>query len=71
MWKSDTHSPGPAFVMSQLHLDPEMPRPIGIVRDVQAPIFEDAVHEQIRAAKKKRGEGTLEDLVYSGETWTV
>jgi hypothetical protein len=29
VWKSDTHSAGPAFVMSQLHLDPTMPRPIG------------------------------------------
>jgi 2-oxoglutarate ferredoxin oxidoreductase subunit beta len=71
VWKSDTHSPGPAFVMSQLHLDPEMPRPIGIVRDVKAPIFEDAVHEQIRAAKAKRGAGSIKDLVYTGETWTV
>mgnify|MGYP001241963267 CR=1 FL=1 len=71
IWKSDTHSPGPAFVMSQLHLDPAMPRPIGILRDVRAPIFEEAVHDQIRAAKAKRGEGTLEQLIYSGETWTV
>jgi 2-oxoglutarate ferredoxin oxidoreductase subunit beta len=70
-WKTDTHSPGPAFVMSQLDLDPSMPRPIGIFRDVKAPVFEEAVHEQLRAARAKRGEGSLKDLVYSGETWTV
>jgi 2-oxoglutarate ferredoxin oxidoreductase subunit beta len=57
--------------MSTLHHDPAMPRPIGILRDVKAPIFEEAVHEQIRAARSKRGEGTLEQLIYSGETWKV
>jgi 2-oxoglutarate ferredoxin oxidoreductase subunit beta len=71
VWKSDTHSGGPAFVMSQLDQEPAMPRPIGIFRDVQAPIFERAVHEQIRSARAKRGEGTLKELLYSGETWSV
>jgi 2-oxoglutarate ferredoxin oxidoreductase subunit beta len=71
VWRSDTRSPGPAFVMAQLDADPDMPRPLGIFRDVQAPIFEQAVHEQIRAATQKRGQGTLEQLIYAGETWTV
>ena len=70
-WRSDTHSGGPAFVMSQLDSDPSMPRSLGIFRDVQAPIFEDAVHEQIHKAQSARGEGTLEKLIYSGETWSV
>ena len=70
-WRSDTHSGGPAVVMSQLDSDPSMPRPLGIFRDVQAPIFEDAVHEQIHKAQSARGEGTLEKLIYSGETWSV
>jgi len=71
VWKSDGKSAGPAFVMSQLDQDPTMPRPLGIFRDVQAPIFEDGVHAQIRGAIQKRGEGTLQQLIYSGETWTV
>ena len=70
-WRSDTHSGGPAFVMSQLDAEPSMPRPLGIFRDVKAPIFEDAVHEQIQKAQSARGEGTLEKLIYEGETWTV
>jgi len=70
-WRTDTHSPGPAFVMSQLDLDPSMPRPLGIFRDVQAPVFEQRVREQIELAKQKKGPGTLEQLVYSGDTWSV
>jgi len=71
VWRPNTRSGGPAFVMSQLDTEPGMPRPIGILRDVEAPVFEDAVHEQLRRAQKVRGAGTLEELIYSGETWTV
>ena len=71
VWRADTSSGGPAFVMSQLDADPAMPRPLGILRDVEAPAFERAVHEQIERAKKVRGVGTLKELVYSGDTWTV
>jgi 2-oxoglutarate ferredoxin oxidoreductase subunit beta len=70
-WRSDTHSPGPAFVMSQMDSDPAMPRPLGIFRDVKAPIFDTGVHEQIRKAQAAKGPGSLEKLIYSGETWTV
>ncbi len=70
-WRSDTHSGGPAFVMSQFDSDPSMPRPLGIFRDVEAPVFETAVHEQIQKAQAACGEGSLEKLVYSGDMWTV
>jgi 2-oxoglutarate ferredoxin oxidoreductase subunit beta len=71
VWKSDTRSPGPAFVMAQLDQMPEMPRPIGIFRSVEAPLFDRAVHEQIRRARAAKGEGSLKDLIYAGEMWTV
>jgi len=71
VWTSDTHSPGPAFVMSQMDLDPALPRPIGIFRDVQAQVFDQAVNAQIAAAKAAKGPGTLEKLLHSGERWTV
>jgi 2-oxoglutarate ferredoxin oxidoreductase subunit beta len=70
-WRTDVHSPGPAFVMSQLDLDHDMPRPIGIFRDVSAPSFEQGVHEQIRRAQATKGEGSIKDLIYTGDMWTV
>ena len=36
-----------------------------------SPIFEQAVHAQIDAATESKGPGTLESLIYGGETWTV
>jgi 2-oxoglutarate ferredoxin oxidoreductase subunit beta len=70
-WKTDVHSPGPAFAMSQLDLDPNMPRPIGILRDVQAPCFEQGIHDQIKKAQSVKGPGSIEQLIYSGDMWNV
>lgn len=70
-WRSDTHSPGPAFVMSQMDSNPELPRPIGIFRDVSAPTFDEGIQQQIQKAQAARGKGSLEKLIHSGETWTV
>jgi 2-oxoglutarate ferredoxin oxidoreductase subunit beta len=71
VWKTDVDSAGPAFVLSQLDAAPDMPRPIGIFRDIKAPTYEDAVHVQIEQAVAKKGEGSLESLIYSGDMWEV
>ena len=71
VWKPDVASPGPAFVIAQLDGDPTMPRPMGILRSVQAPVFDTAVNEQIDQAIEAKGKGTLEKLIYSGDMWTV
>ncbi len=71
IWDPTLSSGASAFQMSTLDQDPEMPNPIGIFRAVQEPVFEDDVEGQIRRAVKKKGEGTLEELIYSGETWQI
>jgi 2-oxoglutarate ferredoxin oxidoreductase subunit beta len=71
VWDPSTRSPGPGFLLSQLHDDPEMPNPIGIFRDVQAPVFDDAMNRQISTAVEKKGKGSFRDLVYAGDTWKV
>jgi 2-oxoglutarate ferredoxin oxidoreductase subunit beta len=71
VWKTDVHSAGPAFVLSQLDSAPDHPRPIGIFRDIKGPTYEQGVHAQIDAAVARKGEGSLESLIYSGDMWTV
>ncbi len=71
VWNPATPSPGPAFMLAHLHDDPNMPNPIGIFRDVRAPLFDEAMNRQVTDAIAKRGKGVLKDLVYSGETWEV
>ena len=71
IWDPTLSSGASAFQMSTLDHDPEMPNPIGIFRAVEQPVFEDDVEGQIRRAVKTKGEGTLKDLIYSGETWEI
>ena len=71
VWDPTTGSAGAAFLLSEMDTDPSKPRPIGIFRDVQAPVFDTAVNEQIAEAVEKKGGGQLKDLVYAGDTWTV
>ncbi len=50
---------------------PEMPEPIGVLRAVESPIFEDQVRGQIDEAISARGKGDLNKLFNSGDTWQV
>lgn len=50
---------------------PDMPVPLGVLRCVDAAVYESAVHEQIDNAKSKFGEGSMEKLLHSGDTWTI
>ncbi len=59
-----------AYLLSRMR-HPEFPVPIGVMRYVERPIFEQRLHAQIDEAVKKRGDGDLNKLFQSGETWTV
>ncbi len=50
---------------------PEMPVPFGVFRAIEKPTYDQMMDEQIQAAVKKRGPGTVKDLLYAAETWTV
>jgi 2-oxoglutarate ferredoxin oxidoreductase subunit beta len=71
VWDPTVQSPGPAFTMAQLDHHPDLPNPMGILRSVGRPVFEDAVGAQVARAIETKGPGTIEDLIYAGDTWTV
>jgi 2-oxoglutarate ferredoxin oxidoreductase subunit beta len=62
--------PSLAFLLSRMR-HPEFPEPMGVFRDVQAPIYDQRVKEQIEAEIKKKGEGDFDTLFNSGDTWMV
>jgi 2-oxoglutarate ferredoxin oxidoreductase subunit beta len=62
--------PSLAFLLSRMR-HPEFPEPMGVFRDVQAPVYDQRVTEQIAAETKKKGEGNFDDLFNSGDTWVV
>ncbi|MCB9648344.1 MAG: 2-oxoacid:ferredoxin oxidoreductase subunit beta [Deltaproteobacteria bacterium] len=59
-----------AFMLSKVQ-PPTFPMPIGVFRKVQRPVYEEQVHAQIAQVTKARGEGTIRQLLTSGETWRV
>ena len=68
----DTHmeQPSLAFALSRLTQDAGA-TPIGIFRDIEAPVYDDLMSEQLERSVDQRGEGDLDALLRSGETWIV
>ncbi len=59
-----------AYLLSRMHW-PEYPEPMGVFRAVEADTYEKLLGQQIGAAIQRCGEGTLERLFHSGDTWEV
>ncbi len=68
----DEQAPEPslAYLLSRMR-HPDFPEPIGVFRAVDRPRYDVLMNEQIVEAKKSRGEGDLQKLYNSGDTWTV
>lgn len=63
-------SPDYAFLLSRME-NPEFPVPMGVLRNVKAPVYEDMVQAQIQTAIDKKGEGSLQDLICTEDTWEI
>lgn len=59
-----------AFLLSRLR-HPDFPEPMGVFRDVYRPIYEDMMGAQVADAIQQQGEGDLQKLFSSGDTWEV
>ena len=59
-----------AFMLSRFR-HPEMPEPIGVFRDVDRPTYNNLLNEQVDIAVERFGEGDLDALYQSGDTWEV
>lgn len=62
--------PSLAFLLSRMR-HPEFPEPMGVFRDVEKPIYDKRVTEQIEAETKRKGPGDFDALFNSGDTWVV
>ena len=61
--------PSLAFMLSRMRA-PNFPEPIGVLRSVDRPRYEELLNDQIVKARAKR-EGDLTDLFETGDTWVV
>ena len=68
----DEKAPEPslAYLLSRMR-QPEFPEPIGVFRAVDRPRYEDEVDQQIEIAREQQGDGDLDTLFQTGDTWIV
>ncbi len=68
----DELSPEPslAYLLSRMRY-PEYPEPIGVFRAVDRPKYDEELNRQIELSREQKGEGDLNRLFESGDTWTV
>jgi 2-oxoglutarate ferredoxin oxidoreductase subunit beta len=59
-----------ATVLSRM-TGPEFPEPVGVLRAVQKPTYEELLDRQIADAAAKKGPGKLDDLFKAEDIWTV
>ncbi len=65
-----TPEPSLAFMLSRLR-HPEFPEALGVFRAVERSTYDESVTKQVEDARKKLGDGDLEKLLNSGDTWYV
>ena len=46
-----------------------LPLAIGVIRDVEAPVYDQEVAKQVEEVKDKKGFTSLREMILSGETW--
>jgi 2-oxoglutarate ferredoxin oxidoreductase subunit beta len=63
--------PSLAFALSRLTFETDGALPLGVFRDVDRPVYDDLMGEQLEHAREQQGEGDLEALLHSGDTWTI
>lgn len=62
--------PSLAFLLARMRY-PDFPEPMGVFRDVDRPVYDQGVRDQVQQAIAEQGPGDLEKLFNSGDTWTV
>ena len=68
--KENDPLPNYAYLLTQMEY-PEMPVPFGLFRCIQKPTYDSMMEDQIKSEIKKRGEGKLEDLLFTGSLWKI
>jgi 2-oxoglutarate ferredoxin oxidoreductase subunit beta len=68
----DAHHPeaSPAFALSRLTRESSGATPIGVFRDVERPVYDELMEEQLSAAREQKA-GELSTLLAAGDTWTI
>lgn len=74
LWIHDEKDPIKAYLLSRFFAvgnEDGLPRPFGVLFDLERPSYEQMVAEQMAYARKRNGDADLEALLSGDETWVV
>ncbi|MEE9218394.1 MAG: 2-oxoacid:ferredoxin oxidoreductase subunit beta [Acidobacteriota bacterium] len=66
----NTESATHAYLLTQM-ASPHYPVPVGVFRAVERSTYDQLLQNQVDTAIRDKGEGTIGELLKSGETWTI
>ena len=68
----DAHCPS-NFIHQQLAMmdGVDLPMAVGVIRDVEAPAYDEEVSRQVEEVRARKGFDSLRSLLLAGDTWTV
>ena len=49
----------------------DLPMAVGVIRDVEAPAYDEEVNRQVEEVIARKGFSSLRELILAGDTWTV
>jgi 2-oxoglutarate ferredoxin oxidoreductase subunit beta len=70
LWIHDERNVNAAKLLADLFA-PDFPVPVGVLVDVEAPVYEDLMLQQEQKAISDRGPGDIAKLLTSGDTWKI
>lgn len=60
-----------AHIMARIFFRPDLPQPFGVFYREERPTYEDLLHRQIAEVTARKGQGNLQALLRSGDTWVI
>lgn len=69
--KYDETSRELATILARVYWHEELPQPFGVFYREDRATYDDQVNAQVQGVIKKRGKGSLEELLAEGDTWVV
>jgi len=67
----NAHEKNPALHTLLAMMSSELPVALGVIRDVEAPVYDQSVHQQIKEVKARKPAHTLHEMLMSGEVWEI
>lgn len=67
----DAHCQNPTLHMMLAMMKDDMPLALGVIRDVEAPVYDQEVKRQIEQVQEVNKMRTFDDLFMSGTTWEI